>query len=158
MNIKIEKVDINNEEVLNFIASEYLKMLLELNENMKRLYNDKSKSYLIHAFIKKYKQEYVKNDSMIYGAYLDDDIVGAAQVDANNYLAGLFVKEEYRNRLIGSRLLERLITDCISFGVIKVDAKIDSISLYERFSFKKVEGVCNKTFIPMELERGHYGK
>jgi len=158
MNIRIEKVDINNNEALDFIALEYLKMFLELSPNMRKVYSGNNKEKLINDYIENYKQEYVRNDSTIYVAFYDEDIVGALQMNGDSDLSCLFVKEEYRNRLIGSKLLERLISECHNLKVIRVDARVQAVPLFEKFSFRKDESAINRTFIPMELEMRKHGR
>ncbi len=153
MNIIIKKVDVSNDDVLDFIALEYLKMLLDINQNMRDLYDIKS----IALFVEKYKEFHIKDDTIIYAAFDGDDIIGALQFDSNN-LSCLFVKEDYHNNKVGSVLLEKLISECNNIGVIKVDARIDYISLFEKYSFKRVSGNRNKVFIPMELEMKQHGK
>lgn len=153
MNIIIKKVDVSNDYVLDFIALEYLKMLLDINQNMRNLYDVK----LTALFVEKYKEFHINDDTIIYAAFDGDDIIGALQFD-NNILSCFFVKEEYRNNMVGSKLLEKLISECNNIGVIRVDARIDYISLFEKFSFKKIDSTRNKVFIPMELEMKNHGK
>lgn len=157
MNIKIEKVDINNTEVLTFLALENLKMFLELRPNIKSIYESGAREILISSFIEEFKKDTLDKVNMIYAAFMDEKIVGAIQINNDGYLSSLFVLEEYRNQKIGSLLLERLIKECNDFDVIRVDANIRAISLYERFNFRKMDTIKDAS-IPMELERSQYGK
>ena len=150
MDIRIEKVLPSDDNAVSFIASEYLKMFLEINPELIKYYANNISS--TNTFIADYIDKNIASDTIIYIAYLNEELIGALQFDRDNHLSGLFVKEEFRNNKIGSKLLERLITDCYSNGVITVDARVSTISFYERFSFKKTNGTNNKFFIPMELD------
>ena len=159
MNLRIEKIHPSNDEACVFIATEYLKMFLELNPGAEEFYNNgKIGERLTKNFINDYITEDIASDTIIYIAFIDDEMVGALQFDRDNHLSCLFVKEEYRNRFIGSQLLERLINDFDGFGIIKVDARIEACSLYERFSFKRIPNCGTKHFVPMELEMKKSGK
>ena len=157
LNIKIEKVGINNEEVLDFLAFENLKMFMELRPEMKKTFDGGFENQLVKMFINNYKNK-IQNDTTIYGAFYNDEIVGVAEFSSNNYLMGFYVKEEYRNQLIGTKLLERLIGEYNNSDVIRVDVRTEAISLFERFSFKRDESAINRIFVPMELRKGCYGK
>lgn len=158
MNIRIEKCDNNDELVLTFLAKESLKLYLELNPQFKAFYEGEFKDLAEAAAIKEYLTLELNKVSALYVAFLDDEMVGAIQLNNDGYLSSLFVNEKYQNQGIGTKLLEHLIAECNNFDVIRVDARVTAISLYERFSFHRVIGKENKAFVPMERERGHYGK
>lgn len=155
MNLKIKKVLPIDDLACTFIASEYLKMLIELNPVNMSEYKEER---MANIFIKGYIDRYIDSGSKIYAAYIDDEIVGALKFDEEKHISCLFVKEEYRRKLIGTKLLEKLISECNNVGVITVDARIDAISLYEKFSFKITDSASGKEFIPMELEMKKHGK
>ena len=155
MNLRIERVLPSDDIACTFIASEYLKMLIELNPINMSVYNEER---LAKMFIDDYIEKYIDSGSLIYAAYINEEIVGALKLDDGEHLSCLFVKQEYRRQLIGSKLLERLISECKNTKIITVDARIDCISLYERFSFKRTSFDVNRTFIPMELEMKKHGK
>ena len=157
MNIRIEKTDNKNIEALTFIALERMKLFLELNPKYREIYEGDFKGILTSIRINDFIEEQIKNDSIIYCAYFDDELIGAIQI-RGNYISNFYVAEKYRNNLVGTRLLERLMKDCSDLKVIRVEARVTAISLYERFSFCKADGPSNIAFVPMELERGKYGK
>lgn len=158
MNIKIEVTDINNNEAIMFLIDESFKLFLEIYPEHLSLYlhDEKVRNDMEHRYKKTFIENLDKND-IIYTAHLDDEIIGCGLIRDNGYLDSLFVKEEYRNQKIGSKLLEKIINECIDFDIITVDARIEAISLYEKFSFQKT-GVSNGIRVPMKLERSYYGK
>lgn len=158
MNIKIEKCDNDNEKALIFLSKESLKLYLELNPQYKAIYEGELKDLITATFIEKYISLESSKVSAIYTASVDGEIVGAIQLNNDNYLSSLFVSEEYQRNGIGTRLLERLIKECNNLDVIRADARIKAISLYEKFSFHRVAGKENAAFVPMELERNSYEK
>jgi len=160
MNIRIERTDNKNNEVIEFLSEESLKLFLELNPKYKELYNDVEHDYreIIRSYYIIEHKKTFSDDGNIYVAYNNDNIVGAGYIEKNNYLNSLFVKEEFRNMGIGTKILERLISECSKYGIISVDARIDAISLYKRIGFHQVEGKSNKAYIPMELGEMTNGK
>lgn len=157
MNLRIVKVDVHDTETLNFLIEENEKMLFELNSRYLLTCGKEYQSYFKRLLRESFLKE-IDERSIIYSAYLNDEIVGSVFLEENGYLNSLFVKESNRNQLIGSKLLEKLITDCNHFQIIRVDARITAISLYERFSFHRIEGKSNEAFIPMALERNIHAK
>lgn len=158
MNIIIKKISEDEKlEVVPFLVDEYESLILELNPNIKHFYSG-SYGDCTREMDKRYFVEQMRIKPIIYAAYDEDKIVGAGFINSTGYLDSLFVKEDYRNQTIGSKLLKHLIDECSHLQVIRVEARIDAISLYERFSFHKVDGKRNSAFVPMELERGHHGK
>lgn len=156
MNIIIKKVDINNNEAINFMIEESLKLFIEVSPRIRKLMKKDNNDSLKKLFYDEFRDS-LKENNIIYCAYIDSEIVGIINIENNNYLSDLYVKEEYRNMKIGSSLLKKIIEECSNLKVIKVDARIEAISLYERFSFKKT-GEFNGRSVPMELERKNYGK
>lgn len=76
-----------------------------------------------------------KENGQVVG-FLDYSII-YDKVEINN----IFVKEEYRNRRIASRLMEYLITEVDDCDNITLEVKIDNIAalkLYEKYDFKIV--------------------
>lgn len=157
MNLRIERVDIYNEAALSFLTDENEKMIFELNSGCLSSYGEEYQTYFKKQIRESFLNE-IDECSIIYSAYLNGEIVGCVFLEGNGYLNSLFVRESYRNQLIGTKLLEKLITDCGYFQIIRVDARITAISLYERFSFHRVEGKSNEAFIPMALERNTHAK
>lgn len=148
MNYKIKKIDNNNEEVIEFLNSENFKMFTELNQSYlskhpNSIEDEKYRGYelLINS---------IKDAKVIYAAYLDNRIIGAGFINNDGYLDSLFVEEKYRNQGIGTNLLKKMIVAFGIFKLIKVDARIDAISLYEKFSFKIAGTDDYNAFVPME--------
>lgn len=156
MDIIIKKVDVNNTEAINFLIGESLKLFIEVSPRARRVMEKDNDGSLKRLFYNEFRDT-LKKDNIIYCAYIDNELVGIINMESNNYLADLYVKKEYRNNKIGSRLLKNLIENCGDFDVIKVDARVEAISLYERFSFQKTGKLSGRS-IPMELERKNYGK
>lgn len=156
MNVIIKKIDINNKEAIDFMIKESLKLFIETSSHVRKLVEKDNSSFLEKIFYDEFMNT-LKEDSIIYCAYIDNKPVGIIQLENNNYLSDLYVKEEYRNNKIGSSLLSKLIEECNNLDVINVDAKVEAISLYEKFSFQQT-GKLNSRSIPMQFERSRYGK
>lgn len=156
MDILIKKVNHNDLEMIDFLTEENFKLFIETKgkagsyyyETLKDYYKDLSNELIVKS---------LNDNCIVYGAYIEDKLIGCGFVEDDGYLNSLFVSNEYRNNGIGSQLLEKLIQNCSEFDIIKVNASLKAISLYKRFSFHET-GVSNGRNIPMELERGHYGK
>lgn len=158
MNIVIKKISEDEKlEVVPFLVEQYENMFFELNPSLELFYIGEAGDYT-KEMDKKHLLHQMDEKSIIYAAYDQDKIIGAGFINSIGYLDSLYVREEYRNQLIGSKLLKHLIDDCSNLQVIKVEARIDAINLYEKFSFHRVSGLENSAFVPMELERSHYEK
>lgn len=155
-NLIIEKATEENlDNILLFLANQYFDLFWQLNKNV--LYAEFYDIYR-NTIVESYMEEYHKKKGNVYFASIDNTIVGAGYIDSNNYLDSLFVLEEYHNYGIGSKLLERIIREVSAAKVIRVDANIKAVSLYKKFHFIEADGPRNAAFIPMELERNHYGQ
>lgn len=156
MNYKIEKTGINNDEVVKFLLKESLSLYLEINPEQIPIYlcDQEIRKNIDSRWQKVFMGGLEKTD-IIYTASLDDEIIGCILIKENGYLDSLFVKEEYRNMKIGTTLLTKVIDECLNLNVIRVDARLEAISLYQKFSFKEV-GSSNGRSIPMQFERSHY--
>ena len=69
------------------------------------------------------------------------------------YISSLFVKKEYRNQKVGSTLLEKVLNDCKEYQVIRLNANIKAISLYQRYGFCQNGQIEKNLIVPMVLER-----
>ena len=111
------------------------------NENIKKeLFLEIRRDYFLHK------------NSAIYTAKVEGVLVGAA-LRCNSYLDSLFVKKEYRNQKIGSTLLEKVLNDCKEYQVIRLNANIKAISLYQRYGFCQNGQIEKNLIVPMVLER-----
>lgn len=158
-NLKIKKLEDNNEIVaaVKFLA---LESFIYYQENhLANFYNlDSSRQQEIKSmFLEKQLENFALLNGTIYAAYNDNKLIGAAY-RCDSYLAYLFVSSKYRNQKVGSKLIEHLLKDCISYQVINLDASIKAVPLYQRYGFKIVGNNINKNSIKMELERSNYGK
>lgn len=160
MNIRVEKTNNKNNDVITFLSEESLKLFLELNPKFKELYNDVTHNYkeiIRNHYIIEHKKT-IQEDGNIYVAYNENNIVGVGYIENDNYLKSLFVKEEFRNMGIGTKILEKLISECSKNGIISVNARIGAISLYERLGFTRTESDENNVYVPMELGEKTNGK
>lgn len=83
-------------------------------------------------------------DNKIVGFLVYDLIYERCEIE---YIA---VKKEYRNRKIGSKLLEYVINDCILNNIVNITLEVNvnnisAINLYKKFSFK-IEAIREKYF------------
>jgi len=154
-NLVIEKlatVDERISTVINFLSEENFDLFIQTNlkefDNLEQGKKDKFKELALRQAI----GYYLSCDGEIYVAYLNDEIIGAA-LRNEDYLDSLFVKKEYRNQKVGSTLLEKVLNDCKEYQVIRLNANIKAISLYQRYGFCQNGQIEKNLIVPMVLER-----
>lgn len=159
-NLVIEKLASVDEKILtviNFLSEENFGLFIQTNlkefDNLEQEKKDKFKELALRQAI----GYYLSCDSEIYVAYLNDEIIGAA-LRNEDYLDSLFVKKEYRNQKVGSTLLEKVLNDCKEYQVIRLNANIKAISLYQRYGFCQNGQIEKNLIVPMVLERKKYGQ
>lgn len=96
-------------------------------------YKDKAKKHYISLVLK----EHNINNSVFYGLFMEDEIIGVIQY-VDNYIMQFVVKDEYQKMGYGSLLLNNSIK---SEKDIIVDAAIEAIGFYEKNGFIKLNEV-----------------
>lgn len=159
-NLEIKKLAPTDErvlEVINFLSEESFNLFIQNNlkefDNLEHDKKDKFKELALRQGI----DYYLSCDGEIYVAYLNDAIIGAA-LRNNDSLDSLFVKKEYRNQKVGGTLLEKVLNDCKEYQVIRLNANIKAISLYQRYGFCQNGQIEKNLIVPMVLERKKYGQ
>ena len=159
-NLVIEKLAPADERILtviNFLSEENFDLFIQTNlkefDNLEQEKKDKFKELTLRQAI----GYYLSCDGEIYVAYLNDEIIGAA-LRNEDYLDSLFVKKEYRNQKVGSTLLEKVLNDCKEYQVIRLNANIKAVSLYQRYGFCQNGQIEKNLIVPMVLERKNYGQ
>lgn len=159
-NLVIEKLAPVDERILtviNFLSEENFGLFIQTNlkefDNLEQEKKDKFKELALRQAI----GYYLSCNGEIYVAYLNDEIIGAA-LRNEDYLDSLFVKKEYRNQKVGSTLLEKVLNDCKEYQVIRLNANIKAISLYQRYGFCQNGQIEKNLIVPMVLERKKYGQ
>lgn len=154
-NLVIEKLATVDEKILTviyFLSEENFDLFIQTNlkefDNLEQEKKDKFKELALRQAI----GYYLSCDGEIYVAYLNDEIIGAA-LRNEDYLDSLFVKKEYRNQKVGSTLLEKVLNDCKEYQVIRLNANIKAISLYQRYGFCQNGQIEKNLIVPMVLER-----
>ena len=154
-NLVIEKLAPVDERILtviNFLSEENFDLFIQTNlkefDNLEQEKKDKFKELTLRQAI----GYYLSCNGEIYVAYLNDEIIGAA-LRNEDYLDSLFVKKEYRNQKVGSTLLEKVLNDCKEYQVIRLNANIKAISLYQRYGFCQNGQIEKNLIVPMVLER-----
>lgn len=154
-NLVIEKLATVDEKILtviNFLSEENFDFFIQTNlkefDNLEQEKKDKFKELALRQAI----GYYLSCDGEIYVAYLNNEIIGAA-LRNEDYLDSLFVKKEYRNQKVGSTLLEKVLNDCKEYQVIRLNANIKTISLYQRYGFCQNGQIEKNLIVPMVLER-----
>lgn len=158
MNVVVKKIsDFDKLEVITFLALEYENLVLELDPKLITSYSNEKKSMMLKLDEERLLSQ-MDNDSIIYAAYYDNELIGAGFLNSNGYLDSLYVKKEFRGKTVGTQLLRCLINDTKDLGLIRVNANVNAIHFYERFSFHKTDEHQCYSFVPMELERRQNGK
>lgn len=97
--------------------------------------------------LKDFNEKFSDLSMVHYFGYFDlDVVVGYIEyydLYENIDIGNIFVKEDYRNRGIGSLLLERLIIFAKEKGKVNITLEVNvlnkyAIRLYEKYGFKKV--------------------
>ena len=158
-NLEIKRISIiNNQELteaFTFIADESLDYYLKTYMDTTTILAD---DYIKKEFFLEIRRDYfLHKNSAIYTAKVEGVLVGAA-LRCNSYLDSLFVKKEYRNQKVGSTLLEKVLNDCKEYQVIRLNANIKAISLYQRYGFCQNGQIEKNLIVPMVLERKKYGQ
>lgn len=153
-NLEIKRISIiNNQELteaFTFIADESLDYYLKTYMDTTTILAD---DYIKKEFFLEIRRDYfLHKNSAIYTAKVEGVLVGAA-LRCNSYLDSLFVKKEYRNQKVGSTLLEKVLNDCKEYQVIRLNANIKTISLYQRYGFCQNGQIEKNLIVPMVLER-----
>ena len=110
----------------------------------------------VKEFVKTIHDEIFISSLTIYGAFVEDDLVGMIATRNNGeHIALFFVDDRYQNRGIGKRLFEYILdkTDCEK---ITVNSSIYARDIYHRFGFKDIDeekSVNGLRFIPMAYTR-----
>lgn len=153
-NLEIKRISIiNNQELteaFTFIADESLDYYLKTYMDTTTILAD---DYIKKELFLEIRRDYfLHKNSAIYTAKVEGVLVGAA-LRCNSYLDSLFVKKEYRNQKVGSTLLEKVLNDCKEYQVIRLNANIKAISLYQRYGFCQNGQIEKNLIVPMVLER-----
>ena len=144
-NIIIERLDINN--------------ITDIKEVTTIMYDwwGKEMGYSFDSVLEVIKS-YCGNDVLpiILVAKLSDNIVGTIGLVANDtqlrqdlfpFLTSLYVKEEYRNKNIGTKLVEELL-NLARPNFKKIYLMTSSQNYYEKFGFRYIETAKSYIIIP----------
>ncbi len=121
----IKKLDNLDYESIEKISNIWLNSNLEAHDFIKR-------EYWISNFDKVKK---MFSDSSIYVYYAGNQIVGFAGL-YEQYIAGIFITDNYRNRGIGSLLLERLKSDYNGLNLHVYEKNEGAIHFYTKHQFE----------------------
>lgn len=142
-------VSICVEEIIEFLGHE---MFATMVKDLEYTYsNDKERQ-----FIQFLEAALLKEEVIFYVTKIEEEIVGCGYTK-NDYFDSLFVKDKFQNQGIGTELLKRMIEDCENH-IIRLDARIDAISLYQGFGFTIKKKNDSGFTYQMELDRRKYGK
>lgn len=121
----IKKLDSLDFESIEKMSNIWLNSNLDAHDFIKRDYwidnVDKVKNMLL--------------DSTIYVYYVDKQIVGFAGL-YEQYIAGIFIKDNYRNKGIGSLLLKRLKGDYKGLNLYVYEKNEGAIRFYTKHQFE----------------------
>lgn len=137
--INYTKIDITEQfneanNAIEFLTSQNFQLYLK-NKKITNI-NNYEKYYTI--FSNNHKEHILKNGGNIYTAYLHEEVIGALYINNYQYIDSLFVKEEYRNKGIGSSLLTRLLND-YNEQTIKLSSSKDALRFYKKQGFTDVD-------------------
>lgn len=105
---------------------------------------------------KSFREKFASQREIMYGAFIDEKLVGVLSLSANNAVSCLFVEREYHRMGIGKQLFEVVIKKLRDRGVMEVmlNASSYAIPFYTHLGFSIIgEKTCYKGMIytPMKL-------
>lgn len=141
--------------VTKFLAEQSFNLFWDLRkEEFKNGYSEYVKKYFVDGYI----EEYMEIERTIFYATNNNEIIGAGCIDSENYLTSLYVKEEYRNKGIGTAIMKEIIKNSSKDALITMHASIKAISLYNRLGFTKIDEKNDENYVLLKLERDNYEK
>ena len=145
MNIVLEKKIIPTEDIIYFLGHEiYITMEKDLGYEHSTVIEEK--------FISLFKLTLQKEKGTFYVAKMGKEVVGVGYRQGN-YLDSLFVKEKFQNQGIGTQIFREMLEDCKQYDKVSLNARMDAISLYQKFHFEMKEENENGYTYKMELDR-----
>ncbi|HDA5229508.1 TPA: GNAT family N-acetyltransferase [Staphylococcus aureus] len=121
----IKKLDNIDSETIEKISNIWLNSNLDAHDFIKR-------NYWINSLDKVKK---MLSDSTIYVYYADSQIVGFVGL-YEQYIAGIFIADNYRNKGIGRLLLERLKRDYNGLNLHVYEKNEGAIRFYSKHQFE----------------------
>ena len=87
-----------------------------------------------------FRNKFVTNKEQMYGAYIDEVLVGCVSVSINNTISCLFIKEAYHKKGIGTLMYNYVCDLCKKRGtqVIQLNASSYALPFYKKMGFKCV--------------------
>ena len=83
---------------------------------------------------------------------IHEDIIDGAP---NAFISAFFVTQNWRGRRVGSLLLDKAISDCLSRGIAGVETSTihaHARRLYERHHFKQAVGDIGEVFLELDVD------
>ncbi|MGM9971991.1 MAG: GNAT family N-acetyltransferase [Anaeroplasmataceae bacterium] len=137
---------------LDFINEVYLKT--EYKNDSKEGYETFLKEFIRNKdIITSFKEE----TNIMYGYYIDNNLIGVISLDDENYIYYLFVSPDYHNKGIASKLLhyvENIVLNRANH-TIRLDSSIFGYDFYLKKGFKETSNLITKNgmnYIPMIKE------
>ena len=150
MNLKII-LSYDYPKEISQLLNEYTNMLIENDDSVKEIlkvqnYDDE---------LKNLKEKYGLPNGRLYLAYYDEKLAECIALrkidDKNCEMKRLFVKEEFRGKHIGSKMIEKIIEDAkeIGYKYMLLDTLPflkSAIYLYKEFGFYEIESYNDNPF------------
>lgn len=128
--IEIKTTNKLDENIITFLTEQSYHLYCKLKT---RIFEEKTMNKIKDEFKKMYISSFNENDK-IYIASISSRIVGCAYVTDTGYLRDMFVSADFQKQNIGSRILEKLISDFLEKEIV-LDAHNDVIEFYKKYNF-----------------------
>jgi len=141
---------------LDDIASMHEIMTVLARKSIAPTLTTKGQENLLASFTIETIKNNITGNVQYFLSELDLQIVGLIGIKNNDHLYHLFVKTEYQNRGIATKLWHVAKAHCINAGNkgrFTVNASVNSKNMYEKLGFYETAEIMDKngiTFIPME--------
>ena len=90
---------------------------------------------------KEFRKKFIDGLEVMYGAYIDDELVGVLSISVMNKVSCLFVKGKYHRLGIGKKLFENVIEELKQRGVteIRLNASPYAVPFYHAIGFQDTD-------------------
>ncbi len=91
-----------------------------------------------YIYNKEFHEKFYQGSEKMYGAYLQDKLVGCLSISVNNTISCVFVKGEFHRQGIATRLFNTVLGELKSRGEthIKLNASPYALSFYHSIGFE----------------------
>lgn len=143
-NLEIRKFIIDKETILKEKADFTIVLDFLISQNFQMYLKERNISYIenyeiYYSLFSDNNKDYIcNNGGLIYSAYFNNEIVGVIYINDNFYIDSLFVKEKYRKKGIGKKLIKILLHE-FRDKEISITSSKEALEFYRKLNFIEKE-------------------